>query len=140
MNERFHDNPSGVITDVQNRIEWLPKDSYLDLGRWRTWKDANAYLLLMNQVYAGGHSDWRLPAKEEALTLFDPQLSSIDWEGKEIHVHEAFVAKCGHNLWTSDVNADDMVLTIDLRDGSTKYTAKTEEEFQSARLIRGVKD
>ena len=138
--ERFHDNPSGVITDTQNQIEWLPKDSYLDLGCWRTFKDANAYLLLMNQVYAGGQSDWRLPTKDEALALFDPQLVSRDWDGKEIHIHEVFVPKCGHNIWTSEVNEEDQVLTVDLREGSTKYIAKTEEEFQSARLVRNIKN
>jgi hypothetical protein len=140
MTDRFHDNPSGIITDTQNQIEWLPKDSYLDLGCWRTWKDANAYMLLMNQVYAGGHSDWRLPTEEEALALFDPQLKSVDWEGEEIHIHPAFVQKCANNIWTSDANEDDQALTVDLRDGSTTYTAKTEEEFQSARLVRTIKN
>jgi uncharacterized protein DUF1566 len=140
MTDRFHDNPSGIITDTQNQIEWLPKDSYLDLGCWRTWKDANAYMLLMNQVYAGGHSDWRLPTEEEALALFDPQLKSVDWEGEEIFIHPAFVQKCANNIWTSDVNEDDQALTVDLRDGSTTYTAKTEEEFQSVRLVRTIKN
>ncbi|MFQ5445132.1 MAG: DUF1566 domain-containing protein, partial [Nitrospinales bacterium] len=113
MNDRFHDNPNGVITDTQNQIEWLPKDSYLDLGCWRTWQDAKAYVLLMNQVYAGGHSDWRLPTGEEALALFDPQTKLVDWEGKEIHISTVFVPKCGHNIWTSDVNEDDQVLRVD---------------------------
>ncbi len=140
MTDRFHDNPSGIITDTQNQIEWLPKDSYLDLGCWRTWKDATAYALLMNQVYAGGHSDWRLPTEEEALALFDPQLTSVDWEGEEIHIHPAFVQKCANNIWTSAVNDGDQALTVDLRDGSTIYTAKTEEEFQSARLVRTIKN
>lgn len=140
MTDRFHDNPSGIITDTQNQIEWLPKDSYLDLGCWRTWKDANAYKLLMNQVYAGGHSDWRLPTEEEALALFDPQLKSVDWKGEEIHIHTAFVQKCANNIWTDVVNEDDQALTVDLRDGSTIFTAKTEEEFQSTRLVRTIKN
>jgi len=140
MTDRFHDNPSGVITDTQNQLEWLPKDSYLDLGCWRTWKDANAYTLLMNQVYAGGHSDWRLPTEEEALTLFDPQLTSVDCEGETIHIHPAFVQKCGYNIWTSTVNEDGQALTVDCRDGTTTFIAKTEEEFQSARLVRNIKN
>jgi uncharacterized protein DUF1566 len=140
MTDRFHDHPSGIITDTQNQIEWLPKDSYLDLGCWRTWKDANAYALLMNQVYAGGHSDWRLPTEEEALALFDSQLSSTDWEGEEIHIHPEFVQKCANNTWTSAVNDGDQALTVDFRDGSTIYCAKTEEEFQSVRLVRTIKN
>jgi Protein of unknown function (DUF1566) len=140
MTDRFHDNPSGIITDTQNQIEWLPKDSYLDLGCWRTWKDANAYALLMNQVYAGGHSDWRLPTEEEALALFDPQLDSVDWEGEKIHIHSDFVQKCANNIWTSAVNDNDQALTVDLRDGATIYNAKTEEEYQSVRLVRTIKN
>ena len=61
MNDRFRENPDGILTDTEKQIEWLPKDSYLDLGCWRNWKDANAYVMLMNSVYAGGHGNWRLP-------------------------------------------------------------------------------
>lgn len=140
MTDRFHDNPNGVITDTKNQIGWLPKDSYLDLGCWRTWQAANAYALLMKQVYAGGYSDWRLPTKEEALSLFDPQTKLLDWDGEEIHIPTVFVSKCGNNIWTSDVNEDDQVLSVNLRDGSTTYIAKTNEEFQSTRLVRNIKN
>ena len=50
---RFHDNPSGVITDTKYKTQWLPKDSWGDLGQWRNYDAALAYVLLMKQVYAG---------------------------------------------------------------------------------------
>ncbi|SVD12523.1 uncharacterized protein METZ01_LOCUS365377, partial [marine metagenome] len=34
--ERFQDTARGVIMDTQSESEWLPKDSYGDLGKWVT--------------------------------------------------------------------------------------------------------
>jgi hypothetical protein len=138
MTDRFRENPDGILTDNENRIEWLPKDSYLDLGRWRNWKDANAYVMLMNSVYAGGHSNWRLPKQEEALGLYDTDMILMDYKGKELHIHPSFVPGCGFKIWTSDVNDEDKILTLNLRDGTTEYVEKTEEKFQSARLVRDI--
>ena len=58
--ERFQDTARGVIMNTQNNSEWLPKDSYGDLGKWVTFQEGINYSQLMNQVYAGGQSDWRL--------------------------------------------------------------------------------
>ncbi len=137
--DRFHDNPSGVITDSVNQKDWLPKDSYQDLGRWSNWQDAQSYVLLMKQVYAGGHADWRLPTKEEALSLYDPEYTSLDWESNDVHISTVFVPKCSHYLWTSDVNENGEVLRVDLRDGDTEYVAKSNKENHATRLVRDRK-
>jgi len=136
--DRFHDNPNGVITDTFNRKEWLPKDSYQDLGKWRNWQEIAAYTLLMRQVYAGGYSDWRLPSKEEALSLYDPQLMSQDWKGNEIHIHPVFVARGSRYIWTCDVNEKEEALRVDLCEGTCEYVPKTEQEFHAARLVRDI--
>ncbi|NIQ01496.1 MAG: DUF1566 domain-containing protein, partial [Nitrospinaceae bacterium] len=102
--DRFQDNPNGVITDSENQKGWLPKDSYQDLGRWSNWTDAQHYVQMMRQVYAGGFSDWRLPTREEALSLYDPELRLPDWEGKDIHIHPLFVPKASFYLWTGETN------------------------------------
>ena len=138
MNDRFRENLDGILTDLEKQIEWLPKDSYLDLGRWRNWKDAKAYAMLMNSVYAGGHSNWRLPTQEDALGLYDPDMTLMDFKGKELHIHPSFVPACGFKIWTSEVNDEDKVLTVNLRNGTTEYVDKTEEKFQSARLVRDI--
>ena len=138
MNDRFRENPDGILTDTEKQIEWLPKDSYLDLGCWRNWKDAKAYVILMNSVYAGGHSNWRLPKQEEALGLYDPELTLMDYKGKELHIHPSFAPGCGFKIWTSEENGEDKILTLNLRDGSTEYVDKSEEKLQSARLVRDI--
>jgi len=38
---RFQDNSSGIITDTKYKKYWLPKDSWGDLGQWRTFEDAD---------------------------------------------------------------------------------------------------
>lgn len=136
--DRFHDNPNGVISDTLNKKEWLPKDSWQDLGKWRNWQEVQAYAILMKQVYAGGHADWRLPTKEEALSLYDPELKSLDWEDKEVHIHPVFVPKCSYFIWTSEVNEKDQALRVNLRDGTAEFVDKTTQEFQATRLVRDM--
>lgn len=138
MNDRFRENPDGILTDTEKQIEWLPKDSYLDLGCWRNWRDAKAYVTLMNSVYAGGHSNWRLPKQEEALALYDPEFTLMDYKGKELHIHPSFAPGCGYKIWTSEENDEDKVFTLNLRDGTTEYMDKSKEEFYSVRLVRDI--
>ena len=89
--DRFQDNSSGVITDNKNKKHWLPKDSWGDLGQWRNFNEAIAYVRLMNQVYAGGYSDWRLPPCHEAEDLYDIAYDQIDWEEEVVHISTLFV-------------------------------------------------
>ena len=65
--DRFKDTARGVIEDTENGAEWLPKDSYGDLGKWVNLQEGINYAQLMNQIYAGGQSDWALPSKKDLL-------------------------------------------------------------------------
>ena len=96
--ERFQDTARGVIMDTQSESEWLPKDSYGDLGKWVTLQEGINYVQLMNQIYAGGQSDWRLPNKEEVFQLYDEALTQKDWEGNQIHISKVFLIGCSHYL------------------------------------------
>jgi hypothetical protein len=135
---RFHDNPSGMITDTKYNKHWLPKDAWGDLGQWRNFAEAQAYLQLMNQVYAGGFSDWRLPTQEEAESFFEPKLSQKDWEDEVIHIDPLFVNKCGHFIWTSTTNDKQQVGRINLRNGEVEFVDRNTREHQSARLVRDI--
>ncbi|NIQ00248.1 MAG: DUF1566 domain-containing protein, partial [Nitrospinaceae bacterium] len=132
------DNPNGVITDHQMKREWLPKDSYGDLGRWVNFQEALSYLNTMVGVYAGGHQDWRLPTQEEALGLFNEDFKQLDWEEQLIHIHPVFVPKCGRFIWTSEENDQGQVLAVNLQDGTTEFYDKTHKDKMAVRLIRVV--
>jgi hypothetical protein len=134
--EPFIQNPNGVITGRKLNIEWLPKDAYGDLGKWVNWQDSQAYIHTMRGVYAGGHSNWRLPTREEALSLYDENYENKDWEGEMIHLHPMFAGKCGRQIWTSEENEEGQVLVVNLQDGSTDFMDKETREHQSARLVR----
>ena len=137
--DRFQDSNSGVITDTQNEKEWLPKDSYGDLGKWANLQEGLNYANLMNQVYAGGHSDWRLPSKEEMLQIYDETLVQKDWEGNEIHIASVFLTGCSYYLWTNEKNETGQSLRIDLRSGDMEFIDPGEREHQAVRLIRSNK-
>ena len=138
--DRFHDNPSGVITDTLTHKNWLPKDSYQDLGKWSNWQEAQGYILLMKQVYAGGFSDWRMPTKDEALSLYDPETTALDFEEHPVHIPPVFVPRCAYYVWTRDVNEEGQALRLDLRDGSVEYVDKSNQELHATRLIRDVRN
>ena len=63
-------------SDTKYKKHWLPKDSWGDLGQWRNYDEELAYVRLMNQVYAGGVSDWRLPTRDEAENFYDKKSGS----------------------------------------------------------------
>jgi len=135
-NPRFHDNPSGVISDAESQLHWLPKDSYQDLGKWQNWHETAQYINIMRQVYAGGHCDWRLPTAEEALSLYDPDSIMPDWEGTEIHLARVFVPRAARYIWTSEVNDRGEALRIDLFDGRKEFVPTGTREHQATRLVR----
>jgi hypothetical protein len=138
--ERFRDNPNMLISDVSRTSLWLPKDSYGDLGKWINWQEALSYVRLINSVYAGGFSDWRLPNKEEALSLYDETLINEDWSGEAVHIHPVFMKKCGNWIWVSDVDtAEGKALRLNLRDGALDYVDKDSRENMAARLLRTEK-
>lgn len=134
---RYIEEPSGSITDTNTGLQWLPKDSKQDLGGWKNIQEVNAYIRIMNQVYAGGRSDWRLPTQKEALSLYNPDVVQKDLEGKDIHISPFFVVSCAYRIWTSDVNEDGKHCCLNLRTGEKMYLDKNERENNSARLVRG---
>ena len=136
--DNFTDNPNGVISDKQANLEWLPKDSYGDLGRWLNFQEALSYRGTMVSVYAGGHNDWRLPTRDEALGLFNEDLKQLDWEGEQVHIHPLFVAKCARHIWTSEENEENQAVVVNLQDGSAEFMDKGSKDNIAVRLVRTV--
>ncbi len=138
MTERFQDNASGIITDNKYNKNWLPKDSWGDLGQWRNYDEALAYVRLMNQVYAGGFSDWRLPTSREAEEFYDEAFDNMDWEDEIIHISPLFVTKCSNYMWTSDNDEDQKACRLNLRNKELEFIDPKTREHQAARLLRDV--
>ena len=136
--DRFTDNSSGIITDNKYKKNWLPKDSWGDLAQWRNYDEALSYVRLMNQVYAGGFSNWRLPTSKEAEEFYDEAFDHMDWEDEIIHICPLFVTKCSNYMWTSDKNKSKEACRINLRNKELEYINLTTREHQSTRLVRNI--
>ena len=136
--DRFTDNSSGIITDNKYKKNWLPKDSWGDLAQWRNYDEALAYVRLMNQVYAGGFSNWRLPTSKEAEHFYDEAFDHMDWEDEIIHICPLFVKKCSNYMWTSDKNENQEICRINLRNKELDHIDPKIREHQSTRLVRNV--
>jgi len=136
--DRFTDNSSGIITDNKYKKNWLPKDSWGDLAQWRNYDEVLSYVRLMNQVYAGGFSNWRLPTSKEAEELYDEAFDHMDWEDEIIHICTLFVTKCSNYMWTSDKNENQEPCRIDLRNKELEYIDPKLREHQATRLVRNI--
>lgn len=75
----LEDLGNGVIADTDLGIAWLAdannsKASGYNTDGLMTWNAANNWV---NQLNAGGHSDWRLPTTSELSHLFSDELDGI---------------------------------------------------------------
>jgi hypothetical protein len=136
--DRFQDSSSGVISDNKYKKHWLPKDSFGDLGQWRNYNEAIGYLRLMNQVYAGGYSDWRMPTRQEVENLYDITYDQMDWEDEIVHISTIFVTKCSNYLWTSEKDENQKVCRINLRNKELEYIDPETRDHQAVRLVRDI--
>ena len=134
--DRFRDTARGVIEDTDNNSEWLPKDSYGDLGKWVNLQEGINYAQLMNQIYAGGQSDWSIPNKEDLLNLYVEEFNQKDWEGNDVHISSSFLTNCSHYLWSCEKNSNGQNLRIDLRNGDIEFIDSEVRDHLAVRLIR----
>ena len=64
-NTRFIDNGDATVTDLKTGLMWATRDN----GGNIYWKKAGMYCL---NYSGGGHTDWRLPTREELASLYAP--------------------------------------------------------------------
>ena len=75
----LEDLGNGVIADTDLGIAWLADANYSETSGYNTngimtWSAANNWV---NQLNAGGHSDWRLPTTAEFSHLFSDELEGV---------------------------------------------------------------
>jgi hypothetical protein len=58
----FADNGDGTVTDKKTGLMWQKSDD----GQKRNWHEATEYA---KSMLLAGHSDWRLPSKDELISL-----------------------------------------------------------------------
>lgn len=138
--DRFVDNGDGTITDTFTQLMWMQKDSYLALLRFVTYPDAVKYLTKKNEEAFAGYSDWRLPKKREAHSLFDADKEIIDKYGMAIHLDPVFTEGCGYDTWTSHTRGKITAYCYSFNSGTGGHKESEDTLNSSARLVRGEFD
>ena len=73
LEKLFNDNGDGTVTQGEEDLIWVKKDSRQELGKWLNWHEANAYRDACNEQNYLGSNDWRLPTKSEIRGLLKAQ-------------------------------------------------------------------
>ncbi len=109
---RFVDNSDGTVTDHESQLMWKRDDSFLDLDKWVSWEEAKNYINAMNKSRFAGNTDWRMPTRKEAQTIYDPGNPITDKYGDSILLVSEFSPGAGQTCWTKTLNKTDRALAI----------------------------
>jgi len=132
--EPLVDNGNGTITDPNSGLMWKQTDAWLDTKRFYTWAMQQGYVDKINEEKFATFSDWRLPCKVEALTIFDKTKECVDKNGTTFTLDPIFTEGCVSNTWISE-SSDDNIIRFDLKIGvDTPYP--TSDVYGSIRLVR----
>lgn len=111
-----------TVKDMSSGLVWT-RDA--NLGE-RDWKGAFELVKELNRKEYAGFEDWRLPSKEELLTLvtFDPGLGSyISKSPKRFLKRRGFYGVDAFSYWSSTTYAD-KAWSIIMEDGWVDYYPK----------------
>ncbi|NIR49563.1 DUF1566 domain-containing protein, partial [candidate division KSB1 bacterium] len=86
------DSSGEVVYDACTGLRWQKSGSPERL----TFKRALAYIAQLNRQKLGGHSDWRLPTLDEAMSLMEAKKQS-----NGLHINPIF-DKTQDWIWTAD--------------------------------------
>lgn len=134
---RFIDNNDGTIHDSETGLTWTREDSWQSEAKWVTWDEAMEHVQNLAYTKFGGHPDWRLPSKEEALTLYDANQKNQDKYGNEIHLHPVFPSGTLPTIWVHESMTGNEGYILDFRNGEIRTLYKSKSGRMAARAVRG---
>ncbi|MFH0977185.1 MAG: DUF1566 domain-containing protein [Spirochaetota bacterium] len=106
-NPRFHDNGNGTITDYLTGLIWQKTVS----TTLNTWSNA---IVSCSGVSAGGYNDWRMPNRNELLSLSNFESNNnASWLNSQ-----GFENAANANYWSSTTNCTNTANVWPLQIGS----------------------
>lgn len=138
--ERFLDNGDGTVTDTLTNLMWMKTDSFNDMKAFLSYRRSLKYLDKKNKEAFAGHTDWRLPDKREAHSLFEKLKNLKDKYAMDIHIDPIFSPGCGYDTWTSNTRGKITAYVYSFNSGSGGHKEVDDILNTSVRLVRGEFD
>jgi hypothetical protein len=136
--ERFTDNNNGTITDQKTGLTWSKEDSWQSDAKWVSWDEAMDHVNHFRDVRFGGTADWRLPAQDEVLSLYDPSAVNTDKYGNEIHLSEAFPSGPLATIWIHEHFTGNEGYILDFKTGEIRKLFKSKTGRMAVRPVTGT--
>lgn len=134
---RFTNNNDGTITDNKTGLMWTKEDSWQTEGKWLSWDEARDFAYNQGYVKLAGFNDWRLPEKEELLTLVDLEYFINDKYGKPMKMNPVFPEGPLATSWTADgIGQDGYIVNFTTGESATLYKSKSGR--MAVRPVRGT--
>jgi hypothetical protein len=111
-----------VVTDLNTGLMWQQSDD----GVERTWADAGSYC---DGLSLGGYSDWRLPSRQEIVSI-------VDYGRYSPAIDPAFGCRISW-YWSGSTHANypDYAWCVPFNYGAVYYSYKYNSEY--VRCVRG---
>jgi hypothetical protein len=133
---RFLKNSDETIYDSQTSLTWMASDSRIHLKKDISWDETETYTEDINGKSFGGHSDWRIPSAQEALSLYDKNKLNKDFKGGDIHLDSIFPPGAGNTTWTSETRGREAQIIFYINGFPYWYEKDDKTLSHSVRLIR----
>ena len=140
--QRYIDNGDGTISDTKTNLMWMKEDSYIKLKKFLNYGQAKKFMAKINDEAFAGHSDWRIPRKQEAQTLFyyDNCKSIKDKYDMTLYIDPIFSEGCGYNTWTAETRGKITAFIFSFAEGTGQHNEVDLTVSTSLRLVRGIID
>ena len=142
MEERFVDNEDGTVTDRKTQLTWMQNDSYNVFKKFLVFSAAKKFITKMNEETFAGYSDWRLPSREEAHSLYyrEKEKSIQDKYEMTLYIDPVFSEGCGYDTWTNNTRGKITAYVFSFASGTGGHKEVDDNLETSVRLVRGTMD
>jgi hypothetical protein len=110
--------------------------------RFLVYAAAKKLMAKMNEESFAGHSDWRLPGKEEAHSLYyrEKERSIQDKYEMDLYIDPVFTEGCGYDTWTNNTRGRITAYVFSFASGTGGHKEVDDTLDTSVRLVRGTMD